>query len=289
MATTSERPPLTLVYDEQPWPSPHEPSRQATAWRDDDGRAFAVAWVGERFRWIEWTALGTFRFDDRSPDVWFHGAPGVDPARVQDTFGRIVQPLILQARGRPVLHASAAAGPDGAIVFCGVSGSGKSTLAHAVGRVTGFRQLADDAVAMRHGAPGRFVVTPLPFRPRLRKPAADFFAPVRAPGIIRRPEPVADVPLRAVVVLTQASATGNVTDAPQLTRAAPAAAFSLLVTHAHCFDEGDPVAMSALVETYLAMAAAVPVLQLRYRPDFDQLPRLLSLVAPAAAETVGAR
>lgn len=51
--------------------------------------------------------------------------------------------ILMQQRGRVVLHASAIKVGDSAVVFCGPSGAGKSTLAAALGQL-GYPLVADD-------------------------------------------------------------------------------------------------------------------------------------------------
>lgn len=272
---------LTLVFDDQPWSSTDQPARVATEWRDEHGRAFAVGTVGPHARQITWTGLGTFRFTVDSRDVHFHPVPGIDRAWAADAFTRLIQPLILQAQGLPALHGSATTDADGAVVFCGVSGHGKSTLAYALARRPGFSQLADDAVVLRPAGPTAFVVAPLPFRPRLRPPSAAVLQPPGPDETGKRPSTFHEPPLRAVVVLSQLPPDDARADAPHLTRVAPATAFRLLLTHAHCFDEADRDAMRAMVQHYFALAGTVPVFTLAYRPDFPALPRLVDTLLTA--------
>lgn len=272
---------LTLVFDDHPRSSTDQPARVATEWRDEHGRAFAVGTVGPHARQIAWTGLGTFRFTVDSRDVHFHPDPGVDRAWAADAFTRLIQPLILQAQGLPALHGSAVADADGAIVFCGLSGHGKSTLAYALAGRPGFSQLADDAVVLRPDGPTAFVVTPLPFRPRLRPPSAAVLQPPGHDTAGGRPSTFHESPLRAVVVLSQLSSDEGSADAPRMTPVAPATAFRLLLTHAHCFDEADRDAMRAMVQHYFALAETVPVITLAYRPDFAALPRLVDTLLAA--------
>lgn len=267
---------LTLVFEPRPWSPGDEPARVVNRWHDDEGHVFAVGMASERHRWIEWTDLGVFRFHESSDDVQFHPIQGLDASHARDIFVRVVQPLILQAKGLVLLHASAAAGPTGVVVFCGLSGSGKSTLAYALGRRPGFRQVADDAVVIRGDTTGAFVVTPIPFRSRLRAPSARFFsAPATTVSSAGFDDPL-PIPLQAIVMLTQTSDSSR---SPAFSRIAPSQAFSVLLTHAHCFDEGDRDATSAMVQTYLSMADTVPVFRLAYHPDFAALPHLLAAVS----------
>ena len=255
--------------------------REVNSWGDDTGRVFARGFVGDSRAWIEWPGLGSFVFHAHSHDVVVWPIPGASPAAVLDIFSRVVQPLILQALDHEALHASGVIGPLGAVLFCGVSGSGKSTLAYAMtGR--GYSQLSDDAVVLKATA-DEIVVLPLPFTGRLRAPSAGFFAAnghssSTSPDRLQLPRV-----LRAVFMLTQ-----DVEAAPPSARSIePRAAFTALLTHAHCFDPANSVATAAMVGTYMEIASRVPVFELRYRPDFEALPQLLDAVH-RAVEGAGA-
>lgn len=76
-------------------------------------------------------------------------------------------PLALALQGRYCLHASALAGPRGALALLGDSGAGKSTLARLLDGEQGFQRIADDALPIAvHG--GRPVA--LPAFPQLKLP-----------------------------------------------------------------------------------------------------------------------
>jgi hypothetical protein len=272
---------LTLVLDDQPWSPGEASARVINQWRDE-GRTFAVAMTDGRRRWLDWSGVGTFLFDDHSSEVRLHRSTGVDAAHATAVFACVVQPLILQARGLPVLHASAAAGPEGVIAFCGLSGSGKSTIAYALGREPGFTQIADDAHVLRETPPDGFAVECLPFRSRLRAPSARFFRTPTIAVTTGAANRAGTLPLRAVVALSP-SARPEPDARPVMTTVPSRTAFSLLLTHAHCFDEANRRAMSQLVQTYLAMADVVPVFRLTFRPDFEAMPALLSTVVEAVA------
>jgi hypothetical protein len=87
----------------------------------------------------------------------------------------------------------------------------------------------------------------------------------------------ADTPLRAVFLLRQ----DPHQDGIRISLLPPARAFSMLLSHAHCFDAADPVQAHRLVEDYLALVAQVPVFTLEYAPGLQRL----SHVAMAVIET----
>jgi hypothetical protein len=151
-------------------------------------------------------------------------------------------------------------------------------LAFAGGRVPHHAQVADDAVVL--GVAGADVlVHPVPFRPKLRHPALEFFHDATAPGAEPSLASTAGLtpprPLRAIVVLSQDAGAAA---APTPVVVPSAAAFSALLRHAHCFDDADPVERRRLVESYLAIAERVPVFRLTYRPDLGGLSSLAATV-----------
>jgi len=271
------------------------PATEVNTWADEAGRVFARAFAAGRERWIDWHGLGRFTFAPGTTEVRIRPEASTSSAVLHATFDRVIQPVILQALGWQALHASGVAGPDGALLFCGLGRSGKSTLSYATGRRSGFTQIADDAVVIEDQA-GRPYVRPLPFAAALRQDAAAFLKPVGSPRPSGPPGPSGppSVPgspqgssgyrligLRMIFALSQNSG------APAhgvLSRVAPADAFPLLLTHAHCFDEGDEGAMRRMVEAYLAMAAAIPVFTLAYRPEFASLERLVDTVIAASRD-----
>lgn len=249
---SGERPPLLAA------------GREVNAWRSDGGEVFARLFAGGSHRWVDWPGLGLFVFSEGTGrvDVW-PDAP-LPAAAVQDIFDRAILPAALQALGRQALHASGVVIDERALLICGRSGSGKSTIAFSLG-CSGHRQIADDAVVLDLGA--GVAALPLAFSPRLRAPSrAHFFGTQDSPAA-SVPEAV---PLAAIVeVRQQADLT---TPAAELV--APAAAFALVLAHAHCFDPGDRAESRRLTEDYARIAAEIPVWTVRYQPGLDRLREL---------------
>ncbi len=161
-------PPAVRIARGLPRRSPAAPAlRWRTAARLPGGRAFlSVARDGPRMRiWIR--GIGAFCLREGGARVDARPDAGTDP----DLFARVlldqVLPRALHLRGIPVLHASAVAGPRGAVVLVGPSGSGKSTLA-ALLALEGCPLLADDGVRLEP-AGRRVLVHPTGSRLRLRE------------------------------------------------------------------------------------------------------------------------
>jgi hypothetical protein len=280
---------LTLAFARTGEAGPDSGGRLVNVWKDPAGRIFARAFADGRVRWIDWDGLGRFTFEAGSRLVHVGPAPDASPPVVRDMFARVVQPVILQALGWQALHGSAAMGPSGVVVFCGVGRSGKSTLGFAAGRLPGWRQVADDAVVLSAGSSGVSVEL-LPFRPKLRPASASFFdrfaldshqAPESADGPGSDRQLHGDrAPLAAVVILSQAL---DAQEVPAPERMRQAAAFADVLAHAHCFDPADRAATGLMVRAYLEIAAQVPVFRVRYRPNFARLEALVASVMDAAA------
>jgi hypothetical protein len=257
-----------------PGPAPGKTDRitVTTSWEDDSGWAYARGGIGPNGHWVEWDGLGLFEFRPPEPVVSAWPSEGVAEDTLRSVFERFLQPIVLQAMGHTVLHASGILAPSGAIVFCGVSGSGKSTLAYGLGQA-GCRQFADDAVVI-NTSPADITVSPLPFVPRLRQPAAE--------ALGNRPEPRvafcdsdAAPRLAAIVLLAQDPAMDT---AVRVQPIPPHKAFAQVLTHAHSFDPDSPAEAARLSRDYLDLVARVPVVGLRYKPDFSKFERLVASV-----------
>ena len=264
---------LTLIFAGGEAP---RTGRKVNEWLNDKGEIFARAFSRERLQWIDWLDLGVFAFTAGSNEVRVWPEPDIQHAVVLDIFSRVVQPLILQASGWQLLHAGAALGPSGVFAFCGRSRSGKSTLAFAM-RSAGWRQFADDALVLRPHQ-NRVMACPIPFTPQLRTSSRAHFAhgSDRVPSSLEL-QP-ADAPLRAVYVLEQDTSLIS----PRISLVSRARAFSELLTHAEIFFAEDPKHTRRLVESYLDLAACVPVFMLKYRPNFNDLPLLTRAIVDTA-------
>jgi hypothetical protein len=271
---------LTLV--EEPggrWPL-RGVGREVNAWRDDSGRIFARAYASGSSAWIECPGVGAFLFSRTSRVVHFHPSPDENPGPVSDAFGRVLQPVILQAMGFESLHASAVLVAGTVIALAGRQHAGKSTLARAVGRA-GHRQFADDSVALDCSVP-EIAAQALPFRSRLRAQSADYFGDGEesADAALSAPCLRSVAPLGAIVILQQDVAAP---EAPVASRLSAAKAFPAVLSHAHCFDAADLIERRRMVSAYLTIVSRIPIYTLEYRPHFERLPQLIDAVLAVAA------
>jgi hypothetical protein len=273
---------LHLVFGDAATAPPDVLGPAFATWRDDAGDVFARAGGQRDAYWLAWRGLGTFTFAAGSARVTAWPSAESPHAWIADQFSRLVQPVILQALGREALHASAVLTADGVIALCGLTGSGKSTLAFALGREPGCRQIADDALVLEV-KDGAVTTRALPFNPRLRDPAREFFGIASSNVRSSHPAEPDTPPLLAVFVLHQRH---NSDVPPALAPVAGPAAFTTLLTHAHCFDERDRGAVVRMVNAYLTIADRVPIFSLVYRPHFAALSELTTTVLRAVAPPV---
>jgi hypothetical protein len=253
--------------------------RQVNEWTDACGKVFARAFSADDHYRIDWPGVGAFAFRPGSHDVRVWPEPDASYEEISGTFDRLLQPIILQALGKQVLHAAASVGPSGTIAFCGNAGSGKSTLGFAM-RQAGYRQLADDALVLQLEQ-DRVSVCPLPFAPRLREASRLHFGYADqnpAPHVDVRP---ADLVVSAIFLLRQDDQVGR----PRLALLPQAQAFSALLAHAYCYDAQDRSHTRRLADSYLAMVSLVPVFALQYRPGLQQLPQMTEIIKDAAASS----
>jgi hypothetical protein len=253
-------------------------SRQVNVWYNESGVCCARAFVDGPIRRIEWIGLGSFEFQPDCFDVRVTPQVEVRPDVVVDTFERLVQPVILQSLGLPVLHASAVRLPFGVVGFCARSGSGKSTFAAGLQR-RGHEQFADDALVLRLSA-SSVTAHALPFISRLRAASADYFSRTTTePAPHLRAAPGTTSPLAALFLVSRQSDP----EAPTMVeRVSALQAFSAVLTHAHCFDTDDKPAVARLVSDYLDLTHAVPVFECRYQPGWDHFPEVLDRIVKTA-------
>ncbi len=231
-------------------------------WDANDGHVLYGYRAGG-YGWVSIPGVAHYRFD-AAGDVVASPDGGSDEA-IEDAWLRSVLPLVLQARGTQVLHASAVVGAAGAVALCGVSTSGKSTLAAALATTAGTRLVADDALPFDL-EDGQAVAHPVPFRLRLREGSRH---------LARGDEVVEAGPARLAAIALLEPHGG---DRPStLEPVAPADAFGALMPHAYCFalNEGK----EQLVRAYSGLAALVPVGRLSYPQRPDRLDDAVSALA----------
>ncbi|MDQ6663587.1 MAG: hypothetical protein M3Z23_04265 [Acidobacteriota bacterium] len=100
---------------------------------------------------LRFPGLADFSVLDDAKSIRCFRSPDTPLDTIRHLFLDQVLPLVLSRCGRLVLHASAVAGPRGAIAFLGRTGYGKSTLAGAFSQ-TGFPMVTDDCLLIEEAA-----------------------------------------------------------------------------------------------------------------------------------------
>jgi hypothetical protein len=227
--------------------------------------------------------VASFQFGAPADTVtaWPHRA--VRREAIAETYYRSVLPIVLQACGTEVLHASAVQA-GGVVALCGTSGTGKSSIAFGLSR-RGHRLWADDAVAFDLSGPS-VVALPLPFEMRLRPRAAAFFGvEAEAAGAASSGGPLQQValdpvPLAALCVLSRGEEERRGRGV-KIERLRPPAGLAALLAHAYCFSLEEDLKRS-MVQHYMELAARVPVFALRFRPGLELLPLILDEIEQVA-------
>jgi hypothetical protein len=275
--------------------APHPPAENSPGlhvWLNQRGGVVAWGFRQAGSYWMAWPSLATYEFSPSDPFITAYSVPGAPVDVIWDTYRRSVLPMAMQVRGWEALHASAVVCRQGIVAFCAVSGTGKSTIAFGL-RARGYPQWSDDGVVFKadqHSA----LATPLPFEVRLRPGSREIFGD-STPAAVRFQENEpgdqlhsAPLPFARLCVLTRASVEDG--PRPQVAAVPPAAAFTALLTHAHEFDPSDNERRARMMQSYLDLAAHVPVCEVRFAPVREQLDELLdtiierlALELPAAA------
>jgi hypothetical protein len=258
-------------------PFPHDPRREVVM-TDPDGVPVAYGWTEGQDHWLQVPEIGTFHFFPGSQHVTATPAPEASVPSVEHAFRSVALPLVLHTSGFEALHGSAVTAAGGVVAFCALSGTGKSTLAYGLSQ-RGYSLWGDDAVVFEARPEHGIVAHAIPFTPGLREEALAVFdpgngsaAPLAAPG--SRQE------LRAVLLLERTN--GGNADV-EIVRLSAGDALAALVPHAHGFNLGDYARKRRTVQTYLALAAQVPVIEVGFLAGFERFPRVLDEVESAIA------
>jgi hypothetical protein len=240
-------------------------------WRDWEGVPRAYGYTRDGDHWLRLPDIGSFRFTPGGRLVEAVVSDFSSAEAVKDAFERHVLPFTLHAQGLELLHGSAVLAADGVVAFCGSSSAGKSTLAYTLGR-RGHPVLADDAVLFEI-ADDRVEARPLPFTLRISSRsvlAGGAPTATDVPVLIAPDE--GPFPFAAIFVIERLEGPSGEFE---ITPLPAAAAFPLLLYHAHCFSYRNQQRTRVMIERYLKLAERVPAFELRYRPDLDRLPDLL--------------
>jgi hypothetical protein len=272
-------PPLALERGASPLSSiPRLDDSQVEVWRDGQGSFLAYCYANKEVAWIEWPEVANFRFDKQTGRVVAFPTPFAKTELIEDVYRRTIVPVVLQALGIEVLHASAIATPDGIVAFCAKSGTGKSTLSYALHQ-RGYQLWADDAVALEI-TDARVSSFFLPFAMKLRPEAKAFFGVEVAPAFPLFPKIESaiekSVPAQiAKLVILHRVQPGETVSARPLSSVQ---AFATLLPHAYCFSLRDRGRKQVMMQNYLDLVARVPVFELCIEAGMDKLPMILNCI-----------
>ena len=260
-------------------------SAEGEVWYDGAGEPCAYGVTTDGHHWLHLPGLASFCFPDTGEEVRVIAQPPPQYDLIRDTYFRSVLPLVFQARGTEVLHASAVRTPRGIVALCAVSGTGKSTLAAGLSR-RGYRAWADDAVAVVT-AGGGVMALPLPFTLRLRPDAAAFYYARRfslSPELAdasAAEEQRESQPLVALYILDRVQEVNEGNAAVEILRMSPAQAFPAVLSHAYCFSLRDTRRKRRMVRQYLDFVVRVPVYTVRFRSGLEHLAAILDGIEQA--------
>jgi hypothetical protein len=246
------------------------PPGELLAELNEDGVAYSVARDGEVLR-MRLAGLAEFRIGPAAISV--HMDPAADPQMASVLLSGSVPALLHTAAGAGVLHASAVAFDDGAVVFVGGSGAGKSTLS-AVCCAAGGRLVTDDLLRIRFDAEGPVALPGLPeirLRPQAEALAESF--PAEARGTtpdgrtrLRFPAPE-EAPVRVIVL----PAPSREVDSLQSDPLRPGEALVELGRYPRVLGWKTPEVRTARFRMLAGLVKAVPVVRVRipWGPPFD--------------------
>lgn len=213
---------------------------------------------------------GEFVLDPESPRVSVL-PEGDDEELLEHRIASAAICTLLAMRGDVVLHASAIATDDGAVIFCGPTKRGKSTLVRTLGGL-GHPVLGEDGIAIEPGQepiafPGaRGVRIRSDARPGAIEPAPD-------PGP-REPGPGQ---VRAIVLL------GERSEKMEVRRLEAATALARLTPN--LIHSGSRAAIGRAFAALARLLGSIPVFQASFPDDIGRLPES----AGELLDTVGAR
>jgi len=260
------------------------PGSRVEIWHNPATQLQLAVYQAAGRHWIRWPDVATFSFAS-SGAVTAIPLAGATAAAIRAAYGALILPLVLQTRGAQVLHASAVRLPQGVLALCAASETGKSTLAYALHR-RGYPQWADDTVAWQPTAAG-FVALPLPFSSSLRPAARAYFSTPTGPAATnaeaqrRRRRRPAGAPVSLAGLCVSARLPDGSESPFVIRRLGGPPAFRAVLAYGQAFNLSDAAQERALLEHYLALAARVPVWEVRFRAGLDGLPALLDALLAA--------
>jgi hypothetical protein len=257
------------------------PSHQV--WLDENGEPYLYCYTADRRHWFAWPGVAVYALDPETSRVDVYPEQDVNRRIILDTYWRYILPIIGHVLGGESLHASAVAGPDGVIIFCGRTMSGKSTISYGLS-LRGYDLWADDSIALQINDCAVSAV-PIPFAMKLRCSALSYFGmeTQKAPDWpdIGQTDPVevgALAPPAQIFLLERKPHIAGRNDL-EIHALQPHEAFTKLLTHARCFNLKDQSRRLQMMRNYLNLLNRVPVALLRFEAGLSRLPGILDRIA----------
>ncbi len=261
--------PLVVEVDPQLDPTCFTVGPEAVPWTTDDGQTHAICEMAGGFPRILFPHIGIIRVVDETGHVRATIADSARTAAIEEVYYRFALPMILQAAGAEMLHASGVMGNSGVVAFCGISGTGKSTLGFTLSR-RGHIHWADDSLVFWPHE-GRLETARLPFRPRIELPGV---------GSQERIEGKTVAPLAAITVLRRHPG-GIVAPSDfhaEVHKLSAADAFRAILPHIYSFILSDAARNALMMSRYFDVAGQLPVFEVSFTPCLETLPRLCEIV-----------
>lgn len=282
-------PDCTVIVVQQPtWP---EPEAWYHTWHTPDGAIWLQFGRTTDGYVLRFPDLADFSVLADGRQVTSYARPGTPPDTLHHLLLNQVVPLVLQARGRLALHASAVSVAGGALAFVGMSGWGKSTLA-AHSAVRGATLLSDDCLLLDE-QPDQWRCVPSYGSVRLW---ADSVAQLGiAAGVstvahysskqrwdLATRTSSAAVPLRRLFFLTPPTQTPTAIEIVPLT---PRDAYIELMSYAFTLDPLDQPRMAAQCAQLARLAGSTLCYRLGYPRAYAQLPAVLQAISAHVERT----
>lgn len=229
--------------------------------------------------WISSSGIGAIQFDVSSRSIYAYPHDDVNTSLFERTLVHEWLPVVYQAWGWQVLHASAAVHlPRGIVVaFAGGTGTGKSTLGYGLGKRPGWQQISDDSLSFNI-RDGSVHLLSIPNVVRLRSASAGHYGQqVYSHEPLDWPE--MELSLSTIFFLEKA---GGAEDSPGTASCtvpmSGAQTFPQLLKHAFAFTLQLPEHKRRLLHDYLRLANEVDAFQLIFSKSFTSLDETLDAV-----------
>lgn len=247
------------------------------------GGAVSQLREADGYYWLGCFVVGGIRFNLASDKISAFPAQGVSEDVFERTLAHEWLPLVYQAWGYQVLHASAAACRAGGqvVAFSGDTGAGKSTLGFGLGQRPGWVQIADESLAMliRNG---RVELAPIPNFTRLRPHSARYFQ--RGSRDFDWLEwPSGELTLKGIYFLeVTPTEAGTSTPPVKVIQLNGAEAYPMILQQAFALSLTRHDHNQRLMSDYLQVARQVPCYRLLFSKTFPAIDEVLDVIIELA-------